>query len=342
MTKIKPKTVKFKLNTRNKLETMKTPKFLERITTIHGTNFFRVMRGKSLFAWSLLMIAHATLTIAFLVIIKERYNTDQIVTKIYSDWSVDKVPFPAVSICNFNPVSKNESKTIEKILLEHNIPRENIEYFFQDLYYLLDFDIGSLQVRDHSRIMNILKVHYYTVTTIMEEVQQKCSNLLVYCEFNGKPKVCDDVFHQIQTYAGYCCAFNFNGVDDEGSDPMMSPDYDFEYYSERSADSMGVKTNIIATSEYGSSSGLRVVFNVETDDYANWSNVPAFGAKVLLSDPNDYVETRVLYKYIDIGESIDLKVEPLIFDCEDNLRYVDVEKRHWQVACYWLVDGDMT
>ncbi|KAG6460950.1 hypothetical protein O3G_MSEX012324 [Manduca sexta] len=49
--------------------------------------------------------------------------------------------------------------------------------------------------------------------------------------------------------------------------------------------------------------------------------------QILISDPNDYPETTVLYRYITLGESVDIKVEPMVFQSENDVRRVEPEKR---------------
>ncbi|CAH0626876.1 unnamed protein product [Chrysodeixis includens] len=117
--------------------------------------------------------------------------------------------------------------------------------------------------------------------------------------------------------------------------PLLPPDQDLEYYDDHSDE--GTKTirypNSITTSESGRilflfrRSGLSVVLNVEPKDYPSWSVVPYYGVKVILSDPNDYPETTVLYRYITLGESVDIKVEPQVFQSDLSIRAIDPEKR---------------
>ncbi|CAG4966492.1 unnamed protein product [Parnassius apollo] len=175
--------------------------------------------------------------------------------------------------------------------------------------------------------MSILKNHYFTVDSLMEEVHQKCENLLLYCAYNRKVKNCGDIFELIKTYEGYCCAFNYAALNDDGDISKFTKDEDIEYYEDPSGEAVQPNERIIVTSESGRGSGLSVIFNVEPEDYPVWSSTPYFGAKILLSDPNDYPEITVLYKLISLRESIDIKVEPMLFQCENDIRYVAPEKR---------------
>ena len=55
---------------------------IERITTVHGTSHFTSMRGRSLVLWSLAVVGTAMLTIAFIMVIKQKFNENQIVTAV--------------------------------------------------------------------------------------------------------------------------------------------------------------------------------------------------------------------------------------------------------------------
>lgn len=54
----------------------------QNVTTLHGTNHFSHKKGKGLFLWAFLMIANIMLTVIFLLVIKDKYNNDAIVTKV--------------------------------------------------------------------------------------------------------------------------------------------------------------------------------------------------------------------------------------------------------------------
>ncbi|PZC76567.1 hypothetical protein B5X24_HaOG204466 [Helicoverpa armigera] len=303
---------------------------IRRITTLHGTNHFTSKTGRSLVLWSVAVLSNILLTIAFIMVIKQKFNENQIVTSINANCKITQVPFPAVSICNFNMVSLRESRNIAGVLKHYNRSDEEIIKFFNALPLLKNFDQNSRKLGNFTEIMNILKHHFFTVDTIMEEVHQKCENLILHCTFSRKGKRCEDMFSLIKTYEGYCCSFNYAALNDASEVPLLpsTPDEDLEYYDDQNPDG-GTSTNptIIGTSESGRGTGLSVVFNVEPNDYPSWSPVPYYGVKVLLSDPNDYPETTIDYRYITFGESVDIKVEPMVFQSDSNVRRVEPENR---------------
>ncbi|CAG4976948.1 unnamed protein product [Colias eurytheme] len=157
-----------------------------------------------------------------------------------------------------------------------------------------------------------------------KQVHQTCEDLLLHCSFNRKAKDCSELFRLIKTYEGHCCAFNYAALNDDTVDAADDDD-DIERYDDESENEQS--SNIIVTSESGRGSGLGVVLNVEPNDYGNWSLVPFYGAKILVCDPNDYPEVTVLYKYVGTGVSLDIKVQPMIFQSDDEIRRIDVEKR---------------
>ncbi|XP_013177639.1 PREDICTED: sodium channel protein Nach-like [Papilio xuthus] len=165
----------------------------------------------------------------------------------------------------------------------------------------------------------------------MEEVLQKCDKLLVHCTFNRKVKNCVDMFRLIKTYDGHCCTFNYAALNDDRKGSVSAKDEDIEYYEDPSGEDVTTNQPIVVTSESGRGSGLSVILNVEPNDYPNWSGVPYYGAKILISDPNDYPEITVSYRFLSLGESLDMKVQPLVFQCEEDIRNVSPEKR----ACWF-------
>ncbi|XP_072940724.1 sodium channel protein Nach-like [Epargyreus clarus] len=238
-------------------------------------------------------------------------------------------------------VSARETSVITRVLKDYNKTEEEIETFYGGLHHLKDFDKISPKSNNFTDIIAILKRHYFTIETVMEEVHQKCENLLLFCTFNGKIKnfgyknplpsrppsrptggsVKTDMSQRPYSKI-------LHDKDNlKYTNPQWTRDEDIEYYDDPSADDVKSNGGIIMTSQSGRGSGLSIVFNVEPDDYPSWSTVPYYGAKILLTDPNDYPETTVLYKYISIGESLDIKVEPKVFQCEDDVRGVEPLRR---------------
>ncbi|XP_013134790.1 PREDICTED: sodium channel protein Nach-like [Papilio polytes] len=303
---------------------------LPTITTLHGTNQFSVLSGRKIILWRFLMLLNMILTIAFVLVIKNRYNNDQILTRISNKCQLNETPFPAVSICNFNTVSLRESQTITRILKNHGVLESDVILFLYNLHHLRDYSYSAQNVSHFTEIMTILKDHYFTVESIMEEVRQKCDKLLLHCTFNRKVKNCVDMFRLIKTHDGHCCTFNYAALNDDSKGSVSAKDEDIEYYEDPSGEDATTNQPVVVTSESGRGSGLSVILNVEPDDYPDWSGVPYYGAKILISDPNDYPEITVSYRFISLEESLDLKIQPLVFQCEEDIRNVSPEKR----ACY--------
>ncbi|XP_061709524.1 pickpocket protein 28-like [Cydia pomonella] len=121
---------------------------------------------------------------------------------------------------------------------------------------------------------------------------------------------------------------------------LLPHDDTLEYY-DGDEESDHVSGTIIATSESGRSSGLTVVFNVEPDDYPSWSRAINYGALIIVNDPNDYPETSARDTFVIIatlkanppapGTSVDIKVEPKVYQSEAGVRRVSPAHR----ACWF-------
>lgn len=49
--------------------------------------------------------------------------------------------------------------------------------------------------------------------------------------------------------------------------------------------------------------------------------------QIIISDPKDYPETTILYRYINLGEWVEIKVEAMLFQSAPELRGVKPERR---------------
>ncbi|XP_060801071.1 pickpocket protein 28-like [Amyelois transitella] len=316
------------MSKRNKPKSVKSylRMIIRNISTVSGTVHLTEKKGKQLVMWSFIMVINVCLTAAFILFVRLKYQDEQIVTEVNANCKVNQVPFPCVSICNFNVVSDRESRNVRNLLKQHDIHEDEIVEFFKSLFLLRMLGGSNSNVPHFKNITDILRKHYYDMDTLMEEVHQKCEDLLLYCSFNRRRQNCEDVFNMIKTYQGHCCSFNYVGVDEENKQTMLTYDENNEYYEP--GDDEAQMTKMIATSESGRISGLYVLFNVEPDDYPSWDLGRFYGGRVLINDPNDFPETTVLYEFFSSGDALDLKVVPLVYQADANLQSVDSSVRN--------------
>ncbi|KAL4706228.1 hypothetical protein ACJJTC_013771 [Scirpophaga incertulas] len=298
----------------------------ENITSIHGINHLNNERGIRLALWIVLLLLNLMVTVFFIIIARQKYYDDQTVTAINGSCTINTVPFPTVSICNINLVSLKDIRYIKNLLIHYNRTEEEIIDFFQALPRLNTYSIYIGKKRNFTEIMTILKRHYFTMDTIMEEIHQRCTDLLVACSFNRKTKVCGEIFYKIKTFEGFCCAFNYAALNDASESAQAPHDNDFDYYEDISNDK-GASGRLISTSQSGRLSGLFVVIDVEPNEYPPWSLTPFFGAKILVSDPADYPETTVKYRFVAPGEVMSVKVQPMVYQTSEGLRRLDAAMR---------------
>lgn len=54
----------------------------DKITTLHGTRHLVKKKDLSFYFWIAIMIANLLLTMGYIMVIKTRYNNDQIITRV--------------------------------------------------------------------------------------------------------------------------------------------------------------------------------------------------------------------------------------------------------------------
>lgn len=153
----------------------------------------------------------------------EDFTTNPTVTTLVSqNYPVNKVPFPAVALCNTNRLSRQAVMEYALELYEKskNSSRANksVEYYFDMLRYmgrLIDFDIeGSREFLEFQHILDLIETNENGTSTlniedIMQRLTPKCSDLLLLCRYHFRERNCSAIFELRKTIFGQCCIFNY-------------------------------------------------------------------------------------------------------------------------------------
>ncbi|XP_077301155.1 pickpocket protein 11-like [Arctopsyche grandis] len=213
-----------------------------------------------------------------------------------STYQVGRIPFPVISICNNNKVSRRDFQVIKKLLLENKVEEQEIETFGRSLASLITFstyDYYPKKRRDHTDIFDILENNNYTVDVLMRTVQQDCSKFLKFCMLQSVPVNCSEYFTMIRTSEGFCCGFNYRGPEHFGD-------------------------------KFG---GMTVVLHFETDDYMSPVR-PYYGGNVLINDATDYPESSAKYTVLQPWEPMEIRMKPWLIESTKNVQYLSEEIRN--------------
>ncbi|XP_012054823.1 PREDICTED: pickpocket protein 28-like [Atta cephalotes] len=293
-------------------------------TSLHGFRYIS-MDGSSIIE-SVLWFMVCILSIVFCVILMLRlwanYSNNPIVTTIYTSNPIWDVSFPAVTICNNNKVYRPHADLMAKNLYMDGFTTNDSDKFFSSLVKLVRPDKISIDNTIARQFLDRLDI---TVETLMEQLMQPCSALLLRCVWIGKIYDCSKIFKTIKSKEGFCCAFNYH----YNLNGHISNDFNTNDFNNTSDDLPGVHT-ILKAPGSGRDVGLAVALNIEPDMYKATSR-PFVGASVIIHDPIDFPDIGAHITTVPIGHVMAISITGTSIRGMESLRTIPLEKR----LCYF-------
>ncbi|KAH8295713.1 hypothetical protein KR018_005486, partial [Drosophila ironensis] len=232
---------------------------------------------------------------------------------------IDKIPFPAITVCNMNQAKKSKVEdlmpgTIKYAMLQKTCYRET-----------------NYTRYEGKGLKN------ETFTDFIIDISERCEDLLVSCTFHEQKIPCTDIFREILVDEGMCCIFN-----------LLHPYYLYKFRShyirdytssDRFAD-IAVDWDPISgypkrlpSSYYprpgvgvGTSMGLQIILNGNVNDYyCSSTNGPGF--KVLLYNPIDQPRLKESGLPVMIGHQTSFRLIARSFEALPTIRHIDRSKR---------------
>ncbi|XP_055914778.1 pickpocket protein 28-like [Eupeodes corollae] len=229
---------------------------------------------------------------------------------------VSEVPFPGVSICSVNKISKRAileyARNISELHkdLDENVLLERFE-LFGGLFDSSGFDIDNaydLQVFLDTTLS--IKPGFFDIYELLIKLAPKCEELLRKCSWAGKIYPCEELFRREVTPEGFCCLFNYNRL--------------------------GRKINetfIKYLDVFGKDMGLKVLLNTSLDDnFYSQRSTTGFIVQIFNS---------IFYPDILTGEMSEFPVSPntdVLLPLQINFQITDDEVRNYKVGqrrCYF-------
>ncbi len=161
-------------------------------TTLHGIRY--VFRGDSKirrFIWFLCILCCVLAFVQNTTGLLQSYLNNEVVTRV-SILNQDNTPFPAVTICNFNPVRAS--------YLAHL----NLSYSFG---VLVQYLLAGKEITDH-HYKDIRKISADYTDGFFLNGSHQIKDMLLNCTLQGEECLPDD-FQQVLTNMGSCYTFNF-------------------------------------------------------------------------------------------------------------------------------------
>ncbi|ALC39113.1 ppk16, partial [Drosophila busckii] len=179
-------------------------------TSLHGFNYITrkdISRNERLF-WLIVVVAAVIAAIA-LVLVSWYWNSETpTVTVIESShFPTWNIPFPAVTVCNFNKISKHRAlDLLNKMQLPANVSKAHLQQLFN--LTLLPV-VKPISQTDLATYQQILDLNNYSLAELVKRLSPDCLEMVSRCIWKGINSRCESLFQRIVTLEGYCCSFNY-------------------------------------------------------------------------------------------------------------------------------------
>ncbi|KAH8286472.1 hypothetical protein KR054_009810, partial [Drosophila jambulina] len=232
---------------------------------------------------------------------------------------IDQIPFPAITVCNMNQAKKSK--------IEHLIPGSMGYAMLQKTCY---------KDTNYSQYIEIQSSNE-TFPNFIQNISEKCEDLIVSCTFHQERILCSDIFREIFVDEGLCCIFNFLHPyylykfrspyirDYTSSDRFadIAVDWDpISGYPKRLPSSYYPRPGV----GVGTSMGLQIILNGHVDDYF-CSSTNGQGFKVLLYNPIDQPRLKESGLPVMIGHQTSFRIIARSTEALPNIRNIHRSKR---------------
>ncbi|BFF93891.1 sodium channel protein Nach [Drosophila madeirensis] len=181
-------------------------------TSLHGFSYITrqdISRNERLF-WLIVVILSISTSIVLVVVSWQWARQTPTVTVIESShFPTWNIPFPAVTICNFNKISKLKAiNLLQQMQVPAGVNRSELHSLFNLTLLPVDNMISNSSLQTYDRI---LKLNNITLTTLTSQLSPDCIDMISSCIWKGINTRCDSLFQRIETMEGQCCSFNYFG-----------------------------------------------------------------------------------------------------------------------------------
>ena len=218
----------------------------------------------------------------------------------------ETLPFPSVTICSTNKVSKKRLAAVMQTQRFHNVSYDSM---IRSLHYMSKVDDlidDSEAFLNLSRQLKAADIDSETLAQILKQVSPRCTDLIIDCIWMSSPVDCGSIFSTEPTDDGRCCTFN---------GPFSNPVDQFVH-------------------DYGLHAGLRLILLTDTDDFAVTTS-RFDGFRVLLHHDNDYPDIRKRGFVTGPGVETFVAVNRISIHSTTSVAQLPFEKRF----CYFPDEG---
>ncbi|XP_045487114.1 pickpocket protein 28-like [Pieris rapae] len=293
-------------------------------STLHGLRYIgeKKLTWLERFFWLTAFLCSIVCAGFFILNVYAKWRKSPMIVSINpEDMPLNKLPFPALTICNVNQAKKSVAErymasgnSIEKKLLESLCSTQTDADLFEDT-------IAESADWDHTR-------------SFLINVTQPCEEMLAICIWSSEIMKCQDLFNAQLTDEGLCCTFNvvhremmfrnprdLNDMNITFPSPAVDWTPENGYPDDAPHDGFPWKPQGIGTDH-----GLTLILDANIGEYY-CASTKSVGFKILLHNPTETPNIAKLGEIYGPGIEARVAVKPRILDAQPALKYIDVSKR---------------
>ncbi|KAG5682331.1 hypothetical protein PVAND_011690 [Polypedilum vanderplanki] len=208
------------------------------------------------------------------------------------------LPFPAVTICNMNKISRQAAleaaKSMQRSDNRSNLSDDELINKFKLMLHFMGSGNANTSSKEYEELHDILEINNKNINYFLETLTPKCTDILERCSWKGSLWRCDSIFQPINTSEGVCCSFN--------NYAFPKQNYDLKILSSIP------KTSRRVTS-CGFQTGLSVLLKPFTDDYVG-TEIASSGFKIMIHNSYDNADSNSVTKLIPAKSEAYLTISP--------------------------------
>ncbi|XP_020800528.1 sodium channel protein Nach [Drosophila serrata] len=282
-------------------------------TSLHGFSYITrqdISRRERNF-WLVVVILAIVTSIVLVVVSwywsQETPTVTVIESSHFPTWNI---PFPAVTICNFNKISKTKAFTLlQQMQLPAGVNKSELHNLFNLTLLPMDNLISNSSLQIYDRI---LALNNLTLTGLTQQLSPDCIDMISNCIWKGINTRCDSLFQRIDTMEGQCCTFNyFGGITNNFPEKIAYQ----------------VPKRPYRVTGCGYPTGLSVLLNPMVSDYYG-TFFSGYGFRLLLHDAYNFPDENSETKVVTSTRESFVRINPESTYATSDIRRMDLSLRN--------------
>ncbi|XP_004533303.1 pickpocket protein 11 [Ceratitis capitata] len=283
-------------------------------TSLHGFNYItlKTATANERHFWIAIVIV-SIITSIVLVLVSWFWNRETpTVTVIesahFATWAI---PFPAVTICNFNKISKMKAFKLARTLKRPaSVSEEKLLSLFR-ITMFFNFALNHTQ-EDFNIFETILESNNLTLAKLTEQLSPDCMDMISKCVWKGTASRCDSLFQPVQATEEVCCSFNYYGRTTNNFPKKIA--YQVPKLPYR-------------VTGCGHSTGISVVLNPLNEDYFS-TYLSSYGFRLFIHSAYDFPDENAETKVVTSGRESFVRINPESTYATNAVRNMDPQIRN--------------